>query len=99
MIIQDIVNQHAEESAFLWMLRNDGVNYPHFDLRDLSELDRRVEAHIDGLRTAGESGREICRAAMGVGEPGEIFTAGLLAFETAILRTAVCRSWGSGLHI
>ncbi|MGI9500765.1 MAG: TIGR02270 family protein, partial [Geminicoccaceae bacterium] len=55
-IIPHIVEQHAEEAAFLWLLRATAVKAPHYDLKDLARLDERVEAHIDGLRVAGEPG-------------------------------------------
>jgi uncharacterized protein (TIGR02270 family) len=40
-----------------------------------------VEAHIDGLRIAGEAGWEICKEALGLEEPGEVFAAAVLALE------------------
>ena len=48
-IIPTIIEQHAEEAAFLWLQRDDAVRDPHYDLNDLAKLDDRVEAHIDGL--------------------------------------------------
>ncbi|MFZ1987194.1 MAG: TIGR02270 family protein [Desulfatitalea sp.] len=83
-IIPDIIEQHAEEAAFNWLLRDRAVTEPHYDLADLAHLDDRVEANLDGLRIAGEAGWGICQAAMAVGEPGEIFAAGVLAFEKMI---------------
>ena len=81
-IIPEIVSQHFEESSFLWFLRNLAVLAPHYSLKDLAKLDSRVEAHIDGLRIAGDAGWEICNEALDAGEAGEIFTAALLAFES-----------------
>ena len=50
---------------------------------DLARLDDRVEAHIDGLRVADAPGWEIARTALvEIGEPGEVFAAGVLAFES-----------------
>lgn len=83
-IISNIVEQHAEEAAFNWLLRDSALSEPHYDLGDLAHLDDRVEANIDGLRIAGDEGWEICREAMAIEEPGEIFTAGVLAFESRI---------------
>ena len=60
-VIESIINQHAEEASFLWLLRNEAVHQPHYDLNDLAELDDRVKAHIDGLRIAGDKGWEICK--------------------------------------
>jgi uncharacterized protein (TIGR02270 family) len=83
-IIPIIIDQHAEETAFNWLLRDRAVSEPHYDLADLAQLDERVEANIDGLRIAGDDGWEICREAMALETPGEIFSAGVLAFESGI---------------
>ena len=56
-----VVEQHAEEAAFLWLLRDSAVHDPHYYLYDLAHLDDRTEAHIDGLRIAGDEGWEICK--------------------------------------
>jgi len=82
--IPNIISQHAEESAFLWLLRDSAVYEPHYSLSDLAHLDDRVEAHIDGLRIAGDEGWDICKEALTWEEAGEIFTAGVLAFESGI---------------
>ena len=55
-IVHEVVSQHAEEASFLWLLRHGAVSQPHYSIADLSKLDNRVEAHLDGLRIAGESG-------------------------------------------
>src|SRR5574340_645416 len=81
-VIQSIVSQHAEETAFLWLLRNNAVHAPHYALKDLAKLDDRIEAHLDGLRIAGAAGWEICKEALGQQEPGEVFAAAVLAFES-----------------
>lgn len=83
-IIENIIEQHAEEAAFNWLLRDSAVSEPHYDLSDLAHLDDRIEANIDGLRVAGDASWEICREAMAIDEPGEIFTAGVLAFESQV---------------
>ncbi len=81
-IIKPIIEQHAEEAAFLWLLRDSAVQEPHYSLKDLAHLDDRVEAHIDGLRIAGSDGWEICKKALALEEPGEVFVAAVLAFES-----------------
>jgi len=82
MIIENIIEQHAGEVSFLWLLRDKAVHAPHYLLKDLAKLDGRVEAHIDGLRVAGDVGWEVCKGALGVGESGEVFSAAVLAFES-----------------
>ncbi len=84
MIIAEIVSQHAEEAAFLWLLRSNAVSAPHYSLKDLAKLDDRVEAHLDGLRVAGEPGWELCKAALGNEENGEVFAASVMAFESSV---------------
>jgi len=77
-----IIEKHAEDAAFLWLLRDAAVSAPHYRLRDLADLDNRVEAHIDGLRIAGKDGWAACLAGLEAGEPGEVFAASVLAFES-----------------
>jgi uncharacterized protein (TIGR02270 family) len=78
-----IVEQHASEAAFVWFLREHALVSPNYLLADLSQLDNRLGAHIDGLRIADEPGWEIVKKSLEeVGGPGEVFTAGVLAFES-----------------
>ena len=77
-----IVEQHAEEAAFLWFLRNRAVHAPHYRLFELTRLDNRVEAHLDGLRVAGEDGWNLCEQALAIGEASEVFAAAILALES-----------------
>jgi len=81
-VILSVIEQHAEDAAFLWLLRDAAITDPHYSLKDLAHLDGRVEAHLDGLRIAGDAGWEICAAALETDEPGEIFTAAVLAFRS-----------------
>lgn len=80
-VIPHIIDQHAEEAAFLWLLRHNAVYAPHYNLKDLAKLDGRVEAHIDGLRIAGDYGWEACCHNLEFKERGEVFTAAILALE------------------
>lgn len=81
LIIQPIIEQHAEDASSLWLQRDWAMRDPHYSLKDLVQLDDRLEANIDGLRIAGGSGWEICKQALTLNEPGEIFAAAVLAFE------------------
>ncbi len=81
-VIPAVIEQHAEEAAFLWLLRDAAVQAPHYSLNDLADMDERVEAHIDGLRVAGEAGWSICADALAQEEAGEVFAAAVLAFES-----------------
>jgi uncharacterized protein (TIGR02270 family) len=81
-VLSGVLNQHAEDAAFLWLLRDRALAAPQFNLRDLAGLDGRVEAHVDGLRIAGDPGWEICTETLGLTDAGEVFACGILAFES-----------------
>ncbi|HYK90334.1 MAG TPA: TIGR02270 family protein [Acidobacteriota bacterium] len=81
-VLPNVLTQHAEEVAFLWGLRDAAAHLPHYSLADLAKLDGRVEANIDGLRIAGEEGWRLCAEALEWKEPGEVFAAAVLAFES-----------------
>ena len=84
LVIPAVLSRHAEEAAFLWLLRDRAVARPQYTLDTLAELDQRVEAHLDGLRVAGEIGARLAHDQfLEFPEPGEAFTAALLALEVA----------------
>ncbi|MDX8479736.1 TIGR02270 family protein [Mesorhizobium sp. VK24D] len=81
-VIEHIVEQHAEDAAFLWLQRDRAADAPDQHVKNLRRLDDRLEAHIDGLRVAGEWGWQAAERAFDrYQEPGETFVAAVLAFE------------------
>lgn len=80
-MIRAVVEQHAEEAAVLWLLRDAAALAPHYDLAALADLDDRLDAHLDGLRVAGRGGWALCKQALDLAGPGEIFAAAILAFD------------------
>jgi uncharacterized protein (TIGR02270 family) len=82
LINEEVVSQHAEDAAFLWRLRNAAVCAPHYKLKDLDRLDERVEANIDGLRVAGETGWNLSKQLLDQDEPGSVFSCGVVALES-----------------
>jgi len=82
LAVSSVISRHTEESSFLWLLRSYAVHQPHYSLKDLAKLDLRVEAHLDGLRIAGDAGWEACRAELAWEAEGEFFAAGSVAFES-----------------
>jgi len=81
LIHDEVVAQHVEEAAFLWTLRHRAADDAHYRLDDLAALDRRVEAHLSGLRAAGDVGWNMCRTALEDAGPGQVFAMGVLAFD------------------
>ena len=81
-VIPDIIGQHANEGAYLWQVRAQAVSQPDYTLVELADLDERLDAHVDGLRIAGEAGWAIVKEEMAWEEAGEVFTGAALAFES-----------------
>ena len=87
-VIREIVRQHAEMAAFLWTvydynLLHPGEN-PDMDEERLGRLVERLEAHLDGLRVAGEEGRRIAQERYEeFPEAGELFVLRMLSAENA----------------
>lgn len=77
---EEVVSFHAEEAAFLWSVRNRAVGEPHYSLGDLAEVDERVEAHLDGLREAGDVGWKCCKVNLQHLGAGEVFALSAIAF-------------------
>lgn len=70
----------------MWSYRDGAVLDPQYDLESLGALDERLEAHVDGLRLAGDAGWEICRDAIDDEEPGSLFAPAVLAVERRDLK-------------
>lgn len=54
MFIADIVVEHLEEIEFLWCQRQAALRSARVTDRELSELDERLEAHVQGALVAGD---------------------------------------------
>lgn len=81
-VYRDIFEQYVVEASFLWLLRSLAVDLPHYTMEDIAELEQRINAQLDGLMTSIEIGWETCEAALELGEPGEIFTAMVVALRS-----------------
>ena len=77
-----VTEQHIDEASFLWMFRNRLLKSPLHGLYELADHDKRIEAHLDGLRLAGKVGWEMCEAALRAGNAADYFSASILAFKS-----------------
>jgi len=82
-ILREIVRQHAEMAAFLWTVFDWHLLHPDenpdMDEERLERLIERLEAHLDGLRVAGEAGMEIAKERYAeYPEAGELFVIRML---------------------
>jgi uncharacterized protein (TIGR02270 family) len=92
-MITEILEQHVDELSFLWGMRAAAAVAPHYTFHDLSELDERVEAHLDALRVAADRRVDLVAAviplldessdaaALPPERAGEVFAATVLATE------------------
>ena len=83
LLLPDVVEEHAEEASFLWMLRDAAARSADYTLEELAELDDRLDAHLDGLRVSGDEGREIWSGVLAGDEAstGADFARGVLALQ------------------
>ncbi|TDR34964.1 hypothetical protein DFR29_14110 [Tahibacter aquaticus] len=80
--IRALVNRHAGDAAFYWCQRQGSLDSPLVDLDRLAHLDRVLQAHLDGLVVAQESGTAEAWAALDRWcGAGEIFVCAVLALE------------------
>ncbi|MBZ9683634.1 MULTISPECIES: hypothetical protein [unclassified Mesorhizobium] len=80
--IAAIVDQHAEDAAFLWQRRRREIDAPILDAADIGRLDQRLEANLEGLLAAGTAGWEAALARFtDYPEPSELFVLGTLALR------------------
>lgn len=80
-ILPAIIAEHAAEAAFLWETRCQAVVAPNYRLKDLVDLDERLQANLEGLHLAGEAGWQLCLQQLDPKSPGTIFA----AVHTALL--------------
>jgi uncharacterized protein (TIGR02270 family) len=75
--------RHAEDSAFYWMQRDGNSGSPLLRFERLVHFDQLLNAHLDGLREAGEPGWEIALKNLTRWKTnGESFTAWVLMLES-----------------
>ncbi|HEX5576515.1 MAG TPA: hypothetical protein VFX42_11615, partial [Gemmatimonadales bacterium] len=51
--IPELVEHHYEELQFLWGQRESALRSPKYTMRELSALEQRIDAHVQGLLVAG----------------------------------------------
>jgi uncharacterized protein (TIGR02270 family) len=81
-MLRAVVEQHAENAAFLFTMRGALVEAPHARVEDLVRADERVAANLEGLKIARAGGWKLALEALPRGGAGEVFAAAVLALES-----------------
>ena len=77
---RDILEEHADEAAFLVQLRVAAFSSPTETFETLAFQDERLIAHLDGLAVAGAEGWRAVRGALTSDKPREVFVGSWTAF-------------------
>lgn len=75
-------DDYVDESAFLWLLRSRALSQPHYSPTELAELESRIDGQLLALSMAPEAAWRSCQKALAQTEPGEVFTASIVAFQS-----------------
>jgi len=81
MIIPAVVQQHADDAALLASNRLALAQAPYARLDHIDAFDRRLMAHLDGLRLAGEEGWALCESGLESPSSGVVFAVGVRTLE------------------
>ena len=82
-VLPHILRQHAEQAAFLWTVYDRAMLFPdenpEMDEPRITRLLERLEAHLDGLRIAGDAGVRLAEERYAeYPEAGELFVIRML---------------------
>ena len=79
---RDISEQFVVDASFLWLLRSISVKQPHYFVEDVRNLEKRIDANLDGLMCNFELAWDICLEELVYQQAGETFTAAIIAFRS-----------------
>jgi len=73
--IPDILEEHVEELAFLWDQRRTAVRDPRYTIRELTHLEERITAHLQGVLAVGEVALPLLEDTLAGEDPALVFAA------------------------
>src|SRR6266511_2025661 len=95
--IPDILEEHIEELAFLWGQRQSAVRDPRYTMRELTHLEERIAAHLQGILAVGDVALPLLEDALAGEDPAMVFAAAY-ALLYAKNETATARVRDSFAH-
>jgi uncharacterized protein (TIGR02270 family) len=73
--LNKVIEKHIEELGFLWGQRTAAVRSPDWKLPEVQRLDRRIEAHLDGLIVAAKADLAAFELHLKAEDPGAVTAA------------------------
>src|SRR5436189_4016231 len=95
--IPDILEEHVEELAFLWDQRRTAVRDPRYTIRELTHLEERIAAHLQGTLAVGEVALPLLEDTLAADDPSMVFAAAYALLHTKN-QTATTRIHDSFAH-
>jgi uncharacterized protein (TIGR02270 family) len=80
--IPDILEEHLEELAFLWGQRQTALRDPDYTIRELSDLEERIAAHLHGMLAVGEVALPLLEDTLSADDPLTVFAAAYALLHT-----------------
>jgi uncharacterized protein (TIGR02270 family) len=80
-LLPTVLVQHIEDAIALHLNRSTLTAAPHVQVRDLRRFDDRLEAHLDGLRVAGDDAWPFCDGALEQPSSNAVFAVAVHAIE------------------
>ncbi|MDR0702913.1 MAG: hypothetical protein LBF61_11060 [Azoarcus sp.] len=82
LVIRSLLERHIGDAAFYWQQHDQSAHSALIGLQALWHFDRLLNAHLNGVRTAGEAGWQLALQALERwGGAGELFVCATLALE------------------
>lgn len=82
MILLDVIEEHLEEADFLCQQRKNALSERGYNLGLLTELEERLQAHLEGLILAEADVWNLLKPKLFEGERGEAFAAAFVALAS-----------------
>ena len=79
--LPDVLEEHLDELGFLWGQRERALRSPVHTLRDLADLEARLEARLQGVLSYGERARPLLADALAGDDPDLVLAAALAALR------------------
>lgn len=102
--IPDVLDEHLDEMAFLWGQRQNALRSPTHTMRELADLEQRIEAHVEGVLVVGDESLPLLEAELSVGDGLRVFASAYTllrrrdASSASFVLDAFRTSQGEGLN-